>query len=264
MYRGAVFFDYDGTLVDESFQISSPTKTTLNALSLLKEQNYLVALCTGRAKSYIPKNINFDFDCYITSNGACAEINNQVVSNITIDKKELMSVSEFFLQNDINFAFECRDAVYCHDRAEKHLNAFLSFYNVPTEHFVEMNENSLENINKIIVTYSKKQLFEKFHAKYKNHYEFIPQHHSLQSYDIGIKDITKANGIEAVVAHLGIDPKKTYAFGDGENDLEMIKHVGTGVAMKKHAPSLSRHAAFITGNVKEEGVFDGLKRLGLI
>lgn len=54
----------------------------------------------------------------------------------------------------------------------------------------------------------------------------------------------------------------TYAFGDGLNDLEMIRFVGTGVAMGNAVPELKAAADFVTKPVDEEGISWAVKRTG--
>ena len=62
----------------------------------------------------------------------------------------------------------------------------------------------------------------------------------------------------------GIDRKDSYAFGDSDNDVEMLRAVGTGVVMGKHSKAAGEAATMFTGTVKEEGITTGLERLGLI
>ena len=45
------------------------------------------------------------------------------------------------------------------------------------------------------------------------------------------KGTSKATGIDHVIRHYGIDLSETMAFGDGGNDIEMLRHAGIGVAM---------------------------------
>jgi hydroxymethylpyrimidine pyrophosphatase-like HAD family hydrolase len=55
-----------------------------------------------------------------------------------------------------------------------------------------------------------------------------------------------------------------YAFGDGLNDIEMIKGVGTGVAMGNAVEELKRHADLVTADVADDGISKALSKLGLI
>ena len=52
-YKGVVFFDYDGTTVDEVDEIKTATPTTVESLNKLKENGYLTMLCSGRTQRLI-------------------------------------------------------------------------------------------------------------------------------------------------------------------------------------------------------------------
>ena len=47
---------------------------------------------------------------------------------------------------------------------------------------------------------------------------------------------------------------KVVFIGDGNNDLKMLKEVGTGVAMENAIPSLKEAADYVTLSNDEEGV----------
>ena len=61
-YKGAVFFDFDGTLVDEREELFEPTDATKDSIERLKRGGYMTCLATGRARCYVPKT-SIDFDC---------------------------------------------------------------------------------------------------------------------------------------------------------------------------------------------------------
>ena len=52
-YKGVVFFDYDGTTVDEVDEIKTATPTTVESLNKLKENGYLTMLCSGRTQRFL-------------------------------------------------------------------------------------------------------------------------------------------------------------------------------------------------------------------
>jgi len=64
----------------------------------------------------------------------------------------------------------------------------------------------------------------------------------------------KDRGIDAFCKHLGIDPSETIAFGDGENDISMIRFAGIGVAMGNASDKVKAHADFVTRSVDDDGV----------
>lgn len=69
------------------------------------------------------------------------------------------------------------------------------------------------------------------------------------------KGITKGEGVRLMCEHLALDVKEVIAFGDGDNDQEMLSLVGIGCAMK-NAREPAKQAANITiqWTNDEEGV----------
>ena len=61
--------------------------------------------------------------------------------------------------------------------------------------------------------------------------------------------------------HIGTDIENTMSFGDGLNDLSMIKEAGIGVAMKNAIPEVLEAADYITLSNNEDGVADAIEKL---
>ncbi len=72
---------------------------------------------------------------------------------------------------------------------------------------------------------------------------------------------SKGQGVVTLGRMLGIEPQEMIAFGDAENDLEMIKRVGAGVAMANAQQLVRDNADYITLSNNEDGVADFLNRL---
>lgn len=73
---------------------------------------------------------------------------------------------------------------------------------------------------------------------------------------------TKGTAITALCKHLGVDLSEVVAFGDGENDAEMLEAVGLGVAMKNARPKAKEHANEVTSYINDEdGVAKHLEAL---
>lgn len=73
---------------------------------------------------------------------------------------------------------------------------------------------------------------------------------------------TKGTAITALCKHLGVDLSEVVAFGDGENDAEMLEAVGLGVAMKNARPKAKEHANEETSSINDEdGVAKHLEAL---
>lgn len=57
---------------------------------------------------------------------------------------------------------------------------------------------------------------------------------------------TKAEGAAALTRHLGLRAEDALAFGDGNNDVEILRWAGTSVAMAHGRPSAQRAARFVS------------------
>lgn len=67
-------------------------------------------------------------------------------------------------------------------------------------------------------------------------------------------DVNKGAAIEFLAEYLHILPQEMMAIGDAENDISMLKAVGTGVAMANAAKEVKQAAHFITLSCEEDGV----------
>ena len=76
--------------------------------------------------------------------------------------------------------------------------------------------------------------------------------------------IGKSSGIREVCAYFGIPIEQTMAFGDGQNDLDMIRAAGIGIAMGNGKENIKAAASYVTGPAADAGVTDALRHFGLI
>ena len=75
---------------------------------------------------------------------------------------------------------------------------------------------------------------------------------------------SKAKGMERVLHYYGIDREEIIAFGDGENDMEMLQFAGIGVAMGNADPEVKEIADYVTDSVGEGGITHALQHFKLI
>lgn len=68
------------------------------------------------------------------------------------------------------------------------------------------------------------------------------------------KGIDKAQSLNRLLELIGLSTNDMIAFGDGYNDLSMLKLAGVGVAMANAVPEVRAEADFITKSNEEDGV----------
>ena len=67
-------------------------------------------------------------------------------------------------------------------------------------------------------------------------------------------DVSKGSGLQFVADRLAFTREQTIAFGDGENDLELIDWAAYAVAVENAHPAIRARADFVCPSAEEEGV----------
>lgn len=261
-YNGAVFFDYDGTLADEKNNIYYPTEITKSSIQKLVEKGYLVCLATGRAKCYIP-DTGVNFNGYIASNGAYAEANGKEIYTQPIDTDIVKKLMQELDRRNIFYAFENQDNFFAKDMHAEKFRAMLTNFNISEDKLRPLSEITYNSICKGILTFDTNDEFKELCDMFSGEIVF-DRHRDFNSSDASAFGTTKGTGVRRMIAELSIPFENTYAFGDGTNDIGMLKNVCHGVAMGISAKEVYDAAEFTTDTVINEGVTKALQHYGLI
>ena len=68
------------------------------------------------------------------------------------------------------------------------------------------------------------------------------------------RDVSKIEGLKRILGELGVGMELVIAFGDEENDIELLKSAGIGVAMENASLRVKRVASYVTNSNDEDGV----------
>ena len=79
-----------------------------------------------------------------------------------------------------------------------------------------------------------------------------------QLLELSHRDAGKHSGVRFVSDLLGTSPLQVAAFGDGDNDVDMLSFVGCGIAVENASPSCLAAADFVTGHHRDDGVANGI------
>lgn len=79
--------------------------------------------------------------------------------------------------------------------------------------------------------------------------------------ELNAASANKGDALLALCAALGIAPEETLAFGDGTNDISMLRAAGIGVAMGNAVPEVKAAADMLTGSNNSAGVAQAMLRL---
>lgn len=261
-YNGAVFLDYDGTLVDEKENIFTPTQKVRNAIKQLQKKGYLVCLATGRSLCYGP-DASVNFDGYIAANGAYSCVDGEIISNLTFSKELYNKALEEFSKRNLQFSFENQDFFYANDVNGENFLKMLDVFSIGRDNLRHLKELDISTINKALVAFDNVDQLEELRTLFQNELVF-DRHRDYFSADVTLHSINKGIGVLNVIKKLEIPFENTYAFGDGTNDVEMLKAVRHGVAMGICADEARSVAEYVTDTVINEGVPNALKHYGII
>lgn len=258
-----IFFDYDGTLVDQDEGISSITPQTLEALYTLKANGNITMLATGRSRFFVPQDILSVFSGCISCNGAAASINKETLYIDNIAPFPCTEIIDFAVSHSIGCCFE-NDI--CGSYLEKTQIEFLNgmrYLNIDTSAFSPLGGNYADLTPcKCMMFFGDEASLCDFQKQFSSRFE-LRIGKGGRYIDFNALGVNKGYGVKRILSLLNIPPENAVAFGDGENDAEMLKSCGVGVAMKKHHPLLDG-ADMITDSVKNNGVCRALEKLKLI
>lgn len=258
------FFDIDGTLIECSKGIYSIPQKVREAMDSLKRQGHAVFLATGRCKCFIVDGVmDYPFSGYVTCNGAYVEYENKEIYKSIVSKEAIIKTHEFCLERNLAYYFEGNDYIYVLNKDNpKHIE-FKNNWGMKDKVIIDsFDVNEIETYIGMIVLNSDQDI-----EPMKNvlsPYFHIQQHQSGLSFDLTLKGESKAKGIEKLINGLGKTMKDTIAFGDGRNDIEMLRCVNLGIAMGNAAIETKNVADFITDNVENDGIVKALKHFSFL
>lgn len=261
--KKAVFFDIDGTLWDRYNVIP---ESTIEGIRALRAAGNYAFICTGRTRSFVqhPKLHAVGFDGVLAGCGTHIEYQGELLYYHKIDRSLAIDTLHTFRKYDFFPILEGKDYIYFNEEENgfgetpygqklirelgdrlRRVDAFLK-------------EGEVSKFSCGMKDGGDPECFEKlsphFHPLVHNPevVEFVPNGHS------------KATGIQKICEYLGVDLADTYAFGDSVNDLEMLRVVGTGIAMGNGTEDAKEMADYITNDIYEDGIYNGLKHFELI
>lgn len=258
----AVFFDIDGTLV--SFNTHSVPKSTLVALDKLKRNGIKTFIATGRSWGQLKLLEDFPaFDGYILLNGSyCRSAEGEVIYKNLIPRDDLERLVEFHKEHPFPIEFVYADRETMTNANQVVIDAW-AHVNIPVPPIVPIEDCPKDEVFQLSFFLNHEQEDELKPVK-----RFMPGCTSMGwspvFYDVVPKGSCKSVGIDKIIAHYGIRLDETLAFGDGGNDIDMIKHAAIGVAMGNAGDSVKEAADYVTTTVDEDGILNALIELKII
>lgn len=252
-----VFFDVDGTLIDYKKGVISTT--TISAIHQLLENGIQVVAATGRPLSMCTELKQLGIETFITANGAYAKHQEAVIFNSILDRDIVTAIDAYAKQKGHALSFFTESLSMNGIQNASTLLALKQTLSLRDYPMVDplITEKDIY----LMCLYAEHPMVEEYRTAFP-HLLFQQWHPTIAN--VLQRDVSKAIAAKAVLDYFGFAPEEAVAFGDGENDMELLGLAGFGVAMGNGSDKLKRIADFVTTDCDKDGIEFALKGLQLI
>lgn len=245
----AIFFDIDGTLV--SFDSHKIPASAIEAIARVRKKGVKVFIATGRPLPFVNNLEGLEYDGIMTVNGAnCQTMDGTTIRHNPVCRDDLERLIAYYADHAFPIAFASNDDTFVTGSSAE-AEAIMRLLNLRLPRVARIEECLSMDVMQIIAFY-----------KEEEHPELLTsvltgcdaqRWHPFFA-DIIRKGNNKAQGIDAIISHYGIDLSETMAFGDGGNDISMLRHVALGVAMGGARAEVQAAAKYVTADVDNDGI----------
>ncbi|KSU63123.1 HAD family hydrolase [[Bacillus] enclensis] len=252
-----VFLDVDGTITHH--EDGTIPESTIEAVKELKNKGLKVVAATGRPLSMCSELEELGIDTFITANGGYAKHQHEVIHSVPMAKEIVKEVMEFakLEKNGLSFYTEgfTMNGV-AEEKISTALQETLSLYEYP-----ETNSAIHEEDVFLLCLFADDEKVEKYIKRFP-HLTFRRWH----PYVLNVlqEDVSKSRAILKTLEYFGFHQSEAIAFGDGENDIDMLELAGLGIAMGNGSEKLKAAADFVTKPSGEDGIEFALRKFGVI
>lgn len=278
----ALFFDVDGTLVwhdpnvdaGDNIVNNPPSPAVYKAFHALAANGHKAFICTGRPLSLVSRDLlDLRPAGLITGAGATIVIDGKIVYQNGIGKELLDKAVRVIFDAGAGVMYEGANLCVSLVRADV---PYMDFPGVATAHTVDE-----------FYALAGDEVFDKISfmnsevPALRSVWDVLGRHFTICDLGVGVGEMSmigtdKGSGIrhtlDALARLEGPDAAagaaetayRTFAFGDSENDLPMMRAVELPVAMGNALDSVKQAACHVTSSVQEDGVPAALSHFGLI
>ena len=198
-------------------------------------------------------------DGAVYMNGQLCELQGQIVRETPIPAGDLSALKRFLQKKNFSCIFLEKDRMYanCVDSRMETEQAKIGTAVPAVRDISDLENRRIYQVIPFVNAEEEEELLRRMsHCRTKRWGDAVV--------DLMSRSGGKENGIRALCAAIGITTEETIAFGDADNDLEMLQLAGIGVAMGNALPQVRACADMVTDTVENDGIAHALRRLKLI
>lgn len=263
----AVFFDIDGTLVNNNGSILPSTK---KAISILKNHNIPCCLASGRATFgayHLIDELKISDPCMFHSGAAIIDpVSKYPLSTISLKKSEAKTLTNLCKEEGLYLELYTVDAYF--SEVDNYLteihSRLLKFEPIITK-FDTIFETA-EFLKGVIVADGEDALNKVYRLKDKLpnlHYGTAPGSHipTITYTNVTSENASREAAFNWYSNYYSLENRPSIAFGDATSDIPFFRLSRHGIAMKNASDEVKKAAFMVTESNEEDGIWIALQRL---
>lgn len=257
----ALFFDIDGTLV--SFQTHTVPASTVEALTAARQRGVGIYIATGRPWQFINNlaPIAHLIDGYMTTNGAYCYAGDRTLCLKPIPHEAVLKMKKMADRKGFACIFMSTKGVAivnANEKMQRVMDGILGLTEIVTlTTFEEAVSHPVLEITPFITPDEEASVLQQMPGC-----QVLRWHHDFA--DITLATADKGKGLAEMAKAEGFEAEEAMAFGDGGNDVAILKAAGIGVAMGNAADEVKAQADYVTDSVDDDGISHALRHFGII
>lgn len=258
----ALFFDIDGTLIDLRRGVADVPEPVVRELRRIQGLGHKLFICSGRPYSFIGEKFrSLGFDGYVLVNGGQVEYEGAIIYEELLDTDLARAMADLHEEAGCGYAIDTAHHVFI-DPSFEDVLTFLGAHDDQITRAFD-REHALRHAIKI-ESHPPVEARAFMTARIAADFADVvtcDDNGTDGTFEVYSPRLSKARGIHMVLEHLGIGAQDAYGFGDGINDLPMIRTCGCGVAMGNAVDEVKAAADIICGSVEDNGLAEVLAEL---
>jgi len=255
--------DIDGTILNWGEGFSPAVRECINRLT---QSGVKVVLVTGRMHASaicVAKELGLNTPIISYQGGLVKDFDGKTLYQADLNPNYAKEIIKWARENNIHINLYIDDKLYV-----EHDNDIIKFY--VSGKYIDYTVCSfdtlkLENVNKILaIDLSDAQKVTGWVEELKKKYPDLYIVKSTPYFcEIGSPYAKKSDGVRVLCDYFGIKEEEVLTIGDQNNDIDLVKSGGIGVAMGNATPELKACADYITDTVQNDGFVKAIEKFVL-
>lgn len=255
-----VVSDIDGTIYTPETGISSEVK---NCIQNLEKKGIKFVLATGRtyaSAKYMADLTGVKCPLIAYQGALVCSYEGRILDSKYLDAASARKITADFRKRGIHLNVYVNDTLYV-ENDDEYIKDYIGDKGIDYFKAASFDDLDFSKLNKMLAIKYDEKFIDDLILELRNTY---PEIYTVKSFkyfcEIADKNVSKGNAVKFLASMYGIKEEEILAIGDQNNDIEMIKTAGIGIAMGNGTPEIKAQADYITDTVQNNGFVKAVQK----